>query len=289
MKEYSKLAGIRKINTIAYSKEENAIVERANKEVMRHLRAFIFDKRLKQHWYKYVPFVQRIINSTVHSSTGVSPSALVFGNAFHLDKGIFDNFSKEQTEQFSLSEYSAKMLKAQQILLKIANEHQYKKDSEHLEKRTPETISVFPPNSYVLVSYPDSGFGPRPPNKLMTNLKGPYRVIKNTGADYTLLNLVNNKTESVHIKRLKPFLYDPRFTDPADIANRDDGFENVETVLKHKGDLNDKKNLEFLVKWEGCPESENSWLPWKELRSNEALHNYLRRKNLTKYIPKEFL
>jgi hypothetical protein len=30
--------------TMAYSKEENAIVERSNKEVMRHLRAIIFDK-----------------------------------------------------------------------------------------------------------------------------------------------------------------------------------------------------------------------------------------------------
>ena len=31
--------------TIAYSKEENAIVERANQEVIRHLRALLFDKR----------------------------------------------------------------------------------------------------------------------------------------------------------------------------------------------------------------------------------------------------
>ena len=32
--------------TIAYSKEENAIVERANQEVIRHLRALLFDKRV---------------------------------------------------------------------------------------------------------------------------------------------------------------------------------------------------------------------------------------------------
>jgi hypothetical protein len=29
--------------TIAYSKKENAIVERANQEVIRHLRALLFD------------------------------------------------------------------------------------------------------------------------------------------------------------------------------------------------------------------------------------------------------
>ena len=38
--------------TIAYSKEENAIVERANKEVMRHLRAIIFDDRVYSKWGK---------------------------------------------------------------------------------------------------------------------------------------------------------------------------------------------------------------------------------------------
>ena len=71
--EYLKLADIAHIKTMAYSKEENALVERANKEIMRHLRGFIFDRRIREHWYKYLPFVMRIINTTVHSSTGVSP------------------------------------------------------------------------------------------------------------------------------------------------------------------------------------------------------------------------
>ena len=34
--------------TTAYSKEENALVERQNKEVLRHLRNIIFDKRIAQ-------------------------------------------------------------------------------------------------------------------------------------------------------------------------------------------------------------------------------------------------
>ncbi|CAN0457144.1 unnamed protein product [Pylaiella littoralis] len=36
--------------TTAYSKEENAIVERANKEVMRHLRAMVYDDRVYNRW-----------------------------------------------------------------------------------------------------------------------------------------------------------------------------------------------------------------------------------------------
>ena len=36
--------------TTAYSKEENGIVERANQEVMSHLRAMPFDARMHDKW-----------------------------------------------------------------------------------------------------------------------------------------------------------------------------------------------------------------------------------------------
>ena len=225
---------------MVYSKEENALVERVNKEVMRHLRGFIFDRRIREHWYKYLPFVARIMNTSIHTSTGVSPSALIFGTIATQDKGIFSDYTTEQRESLTLSEGTAKMLKAQQILLKIATENQLKRDSENIVKRTPNAISRFPPDSYVLVEYPDTGLGKKPPNKLMTALKGPYRVVENIGNNYRLLNLVNNKVEEAHVKRLQPFDFDPTHTDPRDVAYADVGFENVERILPHKGKFNRK-------------------------------------------------
>ncbi len=48
----------------AYSKEENGLVERANQEVMRHLRAMLFDARVHDKWsYEQLPMVQRIMNT----------------------------------------------------------------------------------------------------------------------------------------------------------------------------------------------------------------------------------
>ena len=55
--------GIEFKSTMAYSKEENAIVERANKEVLRHLKAMIYDTSIKEQWCDILPLVQRIMNA----------------------------------------------------------------------------------------------------------------------------------------------------------------------------------------------------------------------------------
>jgi hypothetical protein len=88
IEEFMSLMGTTHEPTMAYSKEENAIVERMNKEVMRHLRHFIYAKDIISKWNKYIPLVQRIINSNVNVSIGVSPAQLLFGNAVDLDRGI---------------------------------------------------------------------------------------------------------------------------------------------------------------------------------------------------------
>ena len=89
IKQLLKLVGTGHQLTLAYSKEENAIVERANKEVMRHFRAVLLDKNTTNDWVTYLPFVQRIMNASENSSIGMSPAQLLFGNAVNLDKVSF--------------------------------------------------------------------------------------------------------------------------------------------------------------------------------------------------------
>ena len=67
VKELHNILGVHHHLTTAYSKEENAIVERSNKEVNRHLRAFCYEITTHNKWNIYLPFVARIINSEVHN------------------------------------------------------------------------------------------------------------------------------------------------------------------------------------------------------------------------------
>ena len=61
----------------AYSKEENGIVEHVNQEVMRHLRAMLFDARVHDKWsFEQLPMVQRFMNSVEMESLLLNSSLL---------------------------------------------------------------------------------------------------------------------------------------------------------------------------------------------------------------------
>jgi transposase InsO family protein len=287
MTELVDIIGTEHARTIAYSKEENGIVERANKEVMRHLRAFTFELNEHREWSKYLPLVQRIINATVHSSIGTSPSNLLFGQAINLDQGITLPFDVLQGDS-NLSDWSADMLNIQQSLLNIAAATLYGHHIEHTSEQPP-VITEFEIDSYVLVDYPNNSLNLRgAPTKLHTLKKGPFRVISHTGDSYRLLNLALNTEEpAVHVSRLSPFRYDQNRTIPTNIANRDYQLFNVDSIIHHQGDTKRKSSLNFLVHWEGYSHNEDSWEPWAELRNNPKLHAYLRTKNLHMLIPKE--
>ena len=269
--------------TLAYSKQENAIVERVNKEVNRHLRAFTFDSANLESYKLCLPFVQRIINSAVHSSTGASPAALLFGNQLNLDRGILIKFPETDETPTSASKIIADMLLIQKQLNDNAVNRLMTADAQHLASNT-ESETVFENGSYVLALNPKG-----PETRLHCKWLGPFKVLKSNRSEYTLLNLITKKTREVHASQLKTFRFDPAKTPPADIARRDYMEFFIENILSHKGDKKKPSTMTFLVKWLNYDSTHNTWEPWKALRTTDQLHAYLRENNMSKVIPKECL
>jgi hypothetical protein len=289
--EFMKLISTEHITTLAYSKEENAIVERVNKESMRHIRNLIFEYKDTKKWRNFSKMVMRILNATVHESIGVSPSQILFGNAIDLDRGLLMPLETPNSDlSTALSEWSAAMLNMQSKLIKDAQDTQRKRDERNIARRTYEEPTEFAINSYVLVGYPKTAHNPGPPTKFHARLKGPMQVVNKQGNTYTLRNLVSNETKDYHITALRQFIYDPANVDPRVVAMSDDQYFEVERIKAHRGTFYHKKELRFHVKWVGYPDDEenNTWLLWKDLRNNIALHNYLRNNNLQKHIPQPF-
>jgi transposase InsO family protein len=291
IKELTRWLGFEWTYTLAYSKEENAIVERSNKETLRHLRMILNHRKVRNQWSKFTPFVARIFNSSVKERLGVTPGTILFGNALRLDTNIF-YFPKGEVpeeERPELSEWIADKLNMQQLAVEVARTTQLELESERFEKegaRPP--LSSFTAGSYVLVEDPQTTNKP----KLNPLHDGPFEVLGQRGNEVQIKNLINNKASYVHITRVRPFHYDPVVTNPLHIATQDQQEFIVDSILQHRGSPSDKTHMQFLVRWQGYGPESDSWEPWYDaatgagVRDNVTLHAYLRSKALGYLIPK---
>jgi len=296
--DLQRFMGVEKIDTLPGIHEENSIVERRNKEVVRHVKAIVNHRKIKHQWSDVLPMVQRIINAEILYGLNVSPAQILFGNAITLDKGIFlENIPKTRddttiaSKAHHLSEWMSRMLKAQADIIDIAQESQLKSHVEYFE-RFPTGRTEFPIGSYVLVNYGEN----RPPSKLHTYSRGPYRVVKQDEINpnrITVQNLVTSKLEDFPNKQLRPFEVDERHMTPTEAAMMDEDYEIVTKVLSHtpkKLHGTPKGKIFFQVQYAG-DEANNkppSKVSYSLLRDNEVLHDYLRSIKAVSLIPAKY-
>ena len=163
IKEFLDLCGTPHNLTLAYSKQDNIIVGRVNKEVNRHLRGLVFDKQTLEGYAKSIPFVQHIINTSINRRTGVCPAHLLFRNKLDSNRGILTPHLSVDTQ--SRSTYISDLISVQDKVLDTAVQALLNADAEN--GTSAGTATVFPSGSYVLCRYTD-----RPPTRLHTKRVG---------------------------------------------------------------------------------------------------------------------
>lgn len=278
--------------SLAYSKEENSLVERSNKEVMRHLRAICFHKNLKNDWSKYLPFVQRIMNASPNASIGVSASQLLYGNMINLDRQILPMTETSGTDYESLSEYAQELITQQNSALKVARETQYEKDQKNLQTRGKDPPTTYAVGELVLLDYSKTTMGRKPPTKLHTQLRGPLKVTAVNGDKYEVEDLATHKIEECHVTAMRPFLYDSTVTNPVMVAYTDNELYEIERVLAYKGDKNGPRSQIFLhIHWTGYDNPKD--YTWERIDSPRLLHvdkvhQFLIENKMKRLVPQQF-
>jgi hypothetical protein len=275
--------------SLAYSKERSAIVERANKEVMRHLTAIIFDRRISEVWSsEYLPLVQRIMNAKVRDTIGVSPAELVLGKTINLYTGLLLPIPPEslikgtaEVTEGRLSDHVAKLIKVQSLLTEIARDNQLSADSFHMKEASP-LMDMFPVNSYVLLKPPD---GAR--EKLRMPKAGPYIVVGINRDKYSIQHLLTHKVTDTHVSNLCEFRYDSSLNmDPNEVAARNAGEFFIERISDHRGTTQRRMRMEFLVSWSDYSAKDDTWEPYKAVCKTQAFVDYCLANKLTSLVNK---
>jgi hypothetical protein len=137
------------------------------------------------------------------------------------------------------------------------------------------------PNTYVLLADPAGK-----EDKLCLPLTGPYKCETVEGDKIGIKNLIWNTKKKVHKSTLRPFHFNPRRTDPRKIAIRDKQEFDIEKILLITGTDGPKEDIQVKVRWEGFGPRYDSWVPWKAVRQNTIMHQFLRDRKLVRLIPK---
>ena len=125
------------------------------------------------------------MNTLERVSTGVTPAELIFGTNLRLNNHILeDNMNVSGHINPRLDKYLENLLAQQEMILRVAREHQMARDEYHMQDANPDYVE-YPINSYVLYTPP---IGKRRPKAEMKH-DGLFQLINRLGDIYTIQNL----------------------------------------------------------------------------------------------------
>ena len=99
------------------------------KEVLTHLRALVYENRIKEHCSHYLPLVQKTLIYTSDGSIGTQPARVIFGDMIDSDLAMD---LPEGTTARNPEDYLVKLRDAQSILAQATQDY-LKKTKEQEE------------------------------------------------------------------------------------------------------------------------------------------------------------
>ena len=183
MQEFHKLCGCRGIRTSPYHPQANGNVERFHGTLKAMLRKVIQDK--PRQWNRFIPALLFAYRELPCESTGFSPFRLLFGREVRgpvsLLCDVWTETEKADGEQIPVYAYVFDLQNKIRDTCQIAmseSQKQSAKNKKIFDRKAKQRS--FQTGEEVLVLLPSST------NKLLSQWKGPYKVLQNKHPDYII-------------------------------------------------------------------------------------------------------
>jgi len=294
-----------------YAHWQNGQVERANSEILRHLRALLVSGVAgpsERRWSTLLCGARRICMNTVNASTGVTPNDLVFGGFADSDESLFQEPTPKAAASERPESFALELQREQADLLARAEAYQQRKFDQIISKTPDIGDQQLNTGDWVLCYRGGLPHG-RPRSKLQFPWSGPWRVLDRdadpSNPRVLCKHAASHKVESFGRRELRSFnaeLLDEE-DDYAKVAQRDEWDYHVDSIQNYRpegprrlpsGGLRKKDSYQFLVKYKFLPLSEEpgcenpSWQPYSNLKSTEALHLFCRRPDILRHLGADF-
>lgn len=250
----------------AYDPQTDGQTERTNQTMETYLRHFCSHRQ--DDWADWLPVAEFSFNNATSSSTKLSP--FFSWQGFHPRANSFMAPSKVPTADAFVA-----LLEEVQLSLVEALRHAKEVQSRFYNAHS-RPAPVFPPGSLVWLScrYIPST---RPASKLDYRRIGPFRVAQMVGMNAVRLilgpsysrlhpvfnvSLVSPYVDPSVAGRSAPLLPAPLPSTLAPLRN----WRHVSAILDFR--VKGKFRSEYLLRWAGCPPSDDAWIPLSDISTN---------------------
>jgi hypothetical protein len=272
--------GIEQKLSSAYHPQTDGESERVNQEIEQYLR--ICGNFQQDDWAKLLPIIEFAHNARAHRSTKKSPFEIWYG--FH---PTFQPPPYLQTRNQNADErvkYLEQIRKEVTAALHLA--------ANEMRSSGPLSPShTFHIGDQVLLDGTNLQTS-HPKQKLAPKRYGPFKVTWTSPTNCRLKLPDNWKIHPVfHNSLLKPYKETPQHGSnfakpPPEIVAEEEGHYEIEKILDAKPTRN-RRSTQYLIKWKGYSEAENSWIPRSELKHAPDLLKEFEQRQHASQTPKE--
>lgn len=281
----------------AFAHWENGQIERAHKEVLRHLRPLILSDRAgansQRRWNTLLNGARRILMNTVNCSTGVAPNALIYGGFADREEELFTCSADQVCASDDIPSFVQELEQEQSALMQRAVDFQQLEFDRIVAKAEKSPDDPLLQGTWVLANREGMPHG-RPVDKFQCRRTGPWRVLERPDPVHPVVQCVHaadGRVVSFHRTELVPFNCDLMDSpeDYARHAQRDFWEYSIDCISAHRPllprrqrgcRLRAKSSYEFLVHYKFLPLSDEDgcenpcWQPFHNVQHLAALQLY---------------